>query len=420
MSSMTRGWISGRSPRTRFAIAITAGAIGLMVHLNSLWAAGITKRIPSKMSASQIVATSWWSQNGGRFQAGTIPTLPAILLIHGNHESAADWTQPSHMDYNYDYRNAPSPRSLGSKSYPGTGIFKVGRSDKMDVDRDNWFDFLSGKGFTVATYTQRPGTIAEVLDQSDSAYVQFMKDTAGLNPTSPPPVAVIAHSRGGLVIRHVLKREGGMGRLRWVITIHSPHQGSEMARVPERIADEAVAAVGGAHLPGPAHDALRTMVMEMARHLYAFIDDQSRELAPGSKMLQDLEKGERPVENVRYFTFGGTNPNYYRFYTWVFTPGSAVPQYHGLKQYFKWEVKAVEIGPASPMYASVRHIAPEITPEQGDGLVADQAARLPSYIPSTHETDQLNHAEIFWNRPLQQRVVQILMTPVSPVTASGN
>jgi hypothetical protein len=181
-----------------------------------------------------------------------------------------------------------------------------------------------------------------------------------------------------------------------------------MAVAPNLIADEAVEAVGGAHLPEPFESELRGLARQIASPLRAMIDDQSRELRPGSPMFRALEDGERPLDGVRYFTFGGTNPNFYRFYVWTFTPMSSVPQYKGLDQYFVWEVKPAEIGPASPMYASIRDVAPEITPGKGDGLVSDVRARLPEAFHAVHATENLNHAEVLWDRPLQSRVDRIL------------
>jgi hypothetical protein len=260
----------------------------------------------------------------------------------------------------------------------------------------------------VAGYSQSDGTIGKIMGEAHEAFDQFLKDTAALNPSSPPPVAIVAHSRGGLVARHLLKSMGSAGRVRSLITLHTPHQGSEMAAAPNRLADEAVETVGGEHLPEPFESELRNLVRGIASPLKRMIDDQSKELRPGSPMFQSLEQGEQPLEGVRYYTFGGTNPNYYRLYVWHFTPMSSVPQYSGLDQYFAWEVKPAEVGVASPMYGSVKHFVPEITPGKGDGLVSDARSRLPAKFNAAHNTDKLNHAEVFWDRPLQSRVDQIL------------
>ena len=96
---------------------------------------------------------------------------------------------------------------------------------------------------------------------------------------------------------------------------------------------------------------------------------------------------------------------------------SSVPQYKGIEQYFVWEVKPTEIGPASPMYASVRDVAPEITPGMGDGLVSDMRAHLPDAFHAEHVTENLNHAEVLWDRALQGRVDRILRGGARSATA---
>lgn len=365
-----------------------------------------------------VRTTSWWHQHKGFFYAGTDPSLPAVFLIHGNHNSARDWTEPSSLEQHYDYSNHPATKRLGKKSVPNAGIYKVAASPWLKVDDQSWVGFLRGKGYTVAGYTQSPGTIGEIMNEAEEAYEHFLSQTAALNPSAPPAVAIVAHSRGGLIARHLLKSKGSAGRVNCVVTLHSPHQGSEMAVAPNKIADEAVAAVGGANLPEPFKGELRDLARQIASPLRSMIiDDQSRELRPGSPMFRALEDGERPVDGVRYFTFGGTNPNYYRFYVWTFTAMSSVPQYKGIEQYFVWEVKPTEIGPASPMYASVRDVAPEITPGKGDGLVSDVRAHLPEAFHAEHVTEDLNHAEVLWDRALQGRVDRILRGGARSATA---
>jgi hypothetical protein len=73
-----------------------------------------------------------------------------------------------------------------------------------------------------------------------------------------------------------------------------------------------------------------------------------------------------------------------------------------------------EIDGASPILDALRDFADELTPGKGDALVSDQRSRLPWSI---HTTDQLNHAEVLWDRPLQQRVVQLISPPVRTARA---
>jgi hypothetical protein len=108
---------------------------------------------------------------------------------------------------------------------------------------------------------------------------------------------------------------------------------------------------------------------------------------------------------VSYYTFGGTSPDFFHLYVWIFDGASAVPQYKNASQYFVWKVNAVELGPVSPMLEKIRPFVPEVKAGLGDGLVSDASARLPW---SVHFSEPLNHAEVLWNRPLQTRVAQLI------------
>ncbi len=358
----------------------------------------------------------WFAGKGGKFQASTDPNRPAILLVHGLHSSARAWTEPADDPavggYYYDHQHDPR-RVKDRKSYPGVGIYKEGKSERSskEVNDNNWFDYLVGKNFTVATWNQPGEKFAEAYESAEDAFGALLNSTTG-------PIALIGHSRGGLVIRKllkekVLKQNIGAGRVRWVITLHSPHTGSELAKGPEILLAEVglrckqIPAVPDKWLPN-----VRKMCNELLDSLAKRLAKPgSLELAPGGPVLGPLAEEEAPVPGVSYYTFGGTSPTYIRYYLWQFTAGSAVPQYKcdpappKCKQYFKWEAVPKEISAISPMYDVARDVVPEIKRGAGDGLVADARARLPF---ATHATSKLNHAEVLWSRPVQQRVVQLL------------
>src|SRR5438552_2875985 len=74
----------------------------------------------------------------------------------------------------------------------------------------------------------------------------------GTAPASPPPVALMAHSRGGLVVRQLLKdfqSDDRLRRVKWVITLHSPHQGSDLGRYKGKIGAEFADLAGIAPVP---------------------------------------------------------------------------------------------------------------------------------------------------------------------------
>lgn len=375
----------------------------------------------------------WWRNHGGggRIACGADPARPVVLLFHGLHQDAQTWTAPSHVEYAYDARRQPSDERIGSThDKPNAGVYKVGASpwlygaDRGGWDRSvNWFDYLASLGFTVATWSQPGLSFADAWPSAREALDSIITHTAARSPASPPPVVLLGHSRGGLLIRKALKERGdGGGRVRMVITLHSPHQGSELGRAPGRIIAETVDLVDcciPGELTAPVKDDVKNAVVELMRPFTKiFSAYENRELIPDGPLLRDLAQGEKPVAGVRYHTFGGTNPNYYRVYLWLFDATSAVPQYRNLTQYFVWRVKAAEIGPLSPIMEDLRDFVEEVRPGHGDGLVTNSSARLPW---SVHTTTALNHAEVLWDRPLQRQVGTLIqgVAPAGSTRRSG-
>jgi hypothetical protein len=206
-----------------------------------------------------------------------------------------------------------------------------------------------------------------------------------------------------------------MGRVRWAITLHSPHQGSELGRTPGKLAAEIVDLIDCCAPPiitAPLKVELKELAVEAMRPMTKLLmDDETRELSPGSPLIRSLAEGEKKLDDVTYYTFGGTNPRVYRLYTWIFDAESAVPQYSAkYGQYFVWRVKPVEITSVSPILDKIRDFAPEVTPDRGDALVSDASARLPWSI---HRSTDLNHAELLWSKPLMSQVAALLDGPVA-------
>lgn len=375
---------------------------------------------PSQTSAPPVTTraasvASWFAQNGGRFHVASDPSRPVVLLIHGLHSSGRAWTRPADDPgvggYYYDHRREPS-RVKATKDYPGVGIFKEGKSERAagQINAQNWFDYLVGQGFTVATWSQPGETFEDAWPSATKAFETLLASTQG-------PIALIGHSRGGLVARRLLKEKVlqqsvGAGRVRWAFTLHSPHAGSELAKGPEILLDELGLKCAQIQIPNDWLTKVKNMCKELMNELAARLAKPgSRELTPGGPVLGPLAQGEAPVPGVSYHTFGGTSPTYIRYYLWYFTPESAVPQYKcdpappNCKQYFKWEAVPHAISGLSPMYDVVRDVVPEIKIGAGDGLVADARSRLPF---ATHATNSLNHAEILWSRAVQQRVASLV------------
>ncbi|MDQ3223381.1 MAG: hypothetical protein M3Q75_07935 [Gemmatimonadota bacterium] len=387
-------------------------------------AAAAVTDLPSFAGCSQAVR-GWWKERAGSDQLGRIscaddPTRPAILLVHGLHQDARTWTAPSSTEYAYDYKHHPGNKRIGqTHKAPNVGVYKIGKSNWLYGDEENrtawdrannWFDFLVKQGFTVATWSQKKLTMADAMPSARIAFDSLLAQTAARSPAAPPPVALIAHSRGGLVVRQLLKEQGSVGRVKWAITLHSPHQGSELGRTPGKLAAEIVDLIdccAPSIITGPLKPQLKELAVEAMRPMTKLLmDDESRELTPGSPLLRNLAEGEKKLDDVTYYTFGGTNPRVYRLYTWLFDAESAVPQYSANRgQYFVWRVKPAEIVSVSPILDKIRDFAPEVAPGKGDALVSDASSRLPWSI---HTTTALNHAELLWNKPLMSKVAGLI------------
>lgn len=367
--------------------------------------------------------SKWWREHGrgGRIACAADATRPAILLVHGLHQDMRSWTAPSYSDYAYDVNGDLSKDRIGNRHQaPGVGIYKIGRSPWLYGDdregwdrRTNWFDFLRAQGFTVATWGQPGLRFEEAVPSALEAFDSLLAHTAARSPSAPPAVALVGHSRGGLVIRRILKDRGARDRVAWVVTLHSPHRGSELGRTPGRIAAEVVDLIdccAPVSLTAALKSQLKEIVVEAMRPVTKVVWlDENRELVPDGPLVRALADGESALPGVRYYTFGGTNPRIFRLYMWRFDAESAVPQYvcegASCAQYFVWKVAPSELADVSPVLDDIRDFVPEVAPGRGDGLVTDASARLPW---STHTTTSLNHAAVLWDRPLQSRVAKLI------------
>ena len=152
--------------------------------------------------------------------------LPLVLLLHGNRGTVDDMADPAqHPGANYAW-SAPLPSVVdrGWHGYPNAGAWDVGLDVTMPVS--GWQPALRAKGFSTVNYGQ--------ADSAGRLVTAVLELRAVLDVLpADRPIAVVAHSRGGLLIRKVITDNSDnaklLSRITRVITLHSPHSGSELA-----------------------------------------------------------------------------------------------------------------------------------------------------------------------------------------------
>lgn len=314
---------------------------------------------------------------------------PLVVLLHGTAGDVRDMTDPAASPgHNYDSRAALRPdRDVGWRGYPGVGVWSFELDGMKDVR--SWRDALAAYGFRTAAYSQvdSTGFLARP--------VRELATVVGILRKNLPEarLVLLAQSRGGLLARQFLKDEPDLAtRIDKLITLHTPHGGSELANVAValRAAIQDLQQVAG----GVATTALGWL-------LDIVDSDAYKELAVGSAFLRDL--GEDPPSGIDCFTFGGTSVRLTRVLSWVYTLSSALPQFHWPP--FHHEITLIEVPLVSPVADSLPNLVDEIANGRGDLLTADARTR---FALAPHRTNSINHAESLWDLDLQAQVLAIL------------
>jgi len=341
--------------------------------------------------------------------------MPVIVLIHGTGGDVRDMTDPANApvaDVNYDYSGPfPPPVTVGWATYPGVGVWSCCSLDaKKPVT--SWREVLSANGFATAAYSQfdggdgflAPAGSPPPLGPADEL-VSVLRALMGYFGEETRFV-LLAHSRGGLLVRKFLRDHAGFARrIQAVITLHSPHTGSDLANA----ADDVTSAV--TWLEGQ----IGTLATDALGWLLPIAQsDAYQEMAVGSPFLTALAAGEQPLPGIEYFTFGGVSVRLTRILSWVYTLDSALPQLHWPP--FLHRRMVAEVPGISPVAITLPPTIDELTEGRGDLLTADLRDRLPFAM---HQTNPINHAEALWHPTIQAQVLRILGVNVTVPPAGG-
>jgi hypothetical protein len=326
-------------------------------------------------------------------------TRPVVLLLHGNNGTADDMVNPVlHPGMNYDYRAAIAALiDRGWHSYPNLGIWGVDLDPFKGVR--SWQAALTAAGFGTAWYSQvdNSGILATPAREVRAVVLEILQRLP-----AERQLALLAHSRGGLLARKLLIDSAGdqtiFSRLAVLVTLHTPHTGSELAS----IANTLNGAIAVATAANPASAGVLSWLQNQVNA------PSYQELATGSPFLTALADAEAatgaPI--IPIHTFGGTSALLSRARSWVFTPGSAVPQTTSiwpLQVEFHWETTPWALPSPASGISALGLLAPELRDTVGDLLVTDDRSRLRG--ERSHQSNRINHAEALWDPVLQGQVI---------------
>ena len=366
--------------------------------------------------------------------------LPVVLLLHGLGGDRKDWMTPfQDRNWPYDHRRAPESQDMGEHRAPPVGKLpgiqtafflsprltsNVNGADGSD-DR-SWWQALSQSSFPIITYSQVPRLMLPLSEGPVAELKRFMEmlqhDVLSDPAFRARPVVLVGHSRGGLIGRAYLgdsevkaDRAGRFPLVRGLVTLSSPHQGSQMALLDDkllaflqRLQDK---------LPELPNDVGNQIINTLRAKIDAFVGPYGNEVEPGSPLFRALEEREPACQGVRYISVGGTSPRFMRVYLWSYAPSSLVPRKSADgKVTFRWQASPFEAKIASPIpdglpLKLLGLELEEVLPGKGDGLTADRRCRFPAtFQTEEHISVPLSHAEELWDAGLQKRILATLKT----------
>jgi pimeloyl-ACP methyl ester carboxylesterase len=368
---------------------------------------------------------------------------PVVILLHGLGGDCNDWREPfQDRNWPYDHECDPDEVDLGVHNKPPiaklpgvpTHLFLSPRmaGNKRGADSSDdrsWWHALTRANFPTVTYSQVPDLMVPLDRGPVAQFKQVMemlqRDVLGAPEYRARPVVILGHSRGGLIGRAYLgdaevkaDHEAGAGRfpdVAGLITISSPHQGSHMALLDDKIIGflSKVQDV----VPTLPNDVGNKVIDSLKAKIDAYVGAHGDEIEPDSPLFRCLAAQEPIRRGVRCISFGGTSPRLLRVYLWSYTGDSLIPKKgSGGKLQFHWRAKPIEAKAVSPIpdglpLKLLGMDLDEVIPGRGDGLTADKRCRFPSsFVGTEHLSFPLSHAEELWDPKLQAAVIERLET----------
>ncbi len=305
---------------------------------------------------------------------------PVAILIHGLGVDKGIWIDP--LNTKLLAKNIPLKVIAAERpvKHVSSSRKKVTIGD-LPEGIDNLWMVLKKEGYNLITWSQkRPvGHVDIAVAELHAA----LNHAAELFPGKP--IALIGHSRGGLIARKLMEER--LSGIKALITIASPHHGSSVSKIGSRLTP--IASVLKGVLPKEKHTAL----MKTLKNTTDFLTGEAlKELMPGSSFFRRMK--DKKVKGIKYLSFGGTEPRLITIYQW------------------RREGKEIYPNPLIDIPDTLMKILPpplrikEMIPGKGDSLVTAKSSLLP--WASRHFDVPENHISIMWNKKVIEKTINIL------------
>jgi len=308
------------------------------------------------------------------------PDNPVVVFIHGLGMNKFFWTDP--VNTRVFGKNIPLKVFAASKPR----ICSAERRKTLTIGNipehiENIWKAVINRGFNAVCWSQRrpAGPITVAVEELETIMANAKKLFPG------KPIALVCHSRGGLVARKCMERN--KPEIKALITISTPHTGSSLSRLGHYLTPLAPALKR--ILPRQTHGTI-SQVLKNANDLLE--GSALKELLPGSDFFNNLN--DKNMNDVKYLSFGGKNTKLFTVYTW---------KKQGVKLYPE---PLLTIPDSMVKYLPGSIIPDEIIPLKGDFMVTTGSSILP--WAQHHYNVSANHISITWNKTVIKKTIEML------------
>lgn len=303
---------------------------------------------------------------------------PVVIFIHGLGMNKDIWINP--LNTKVLAKNIPLKifaATLPKYHSQNKKRFSIGEVPKKI---DNLWTALRDEGFNIVCWSQeRP---VGPIDMAVEELAEIIKETKKLFPKTP--IALIGHSRGGLIARKLMERK--IPEIKALITISTPNAGSRISHIGKYLSPLCTFLKG--ILPKDTHGAISKIIKNINELLEG---NALKELLPNSDFFKNLK--DCPINDINYLSFGGTEPRVFTIYTW--------------KKNKKMNPRPLLSIPDSLLKILPSSMVPdEIVPGRGDLLVSAKSSLLP--WASRHYNLPANHLSIMWHRETINNTIGVL------------